>query len=1175
MPHLPARRFSSPVGRAGRALCAAAILVAAACSGGEPSGTGTNPPLQVGSLTITVVGLPGSAAATITVSGPAGFTRSVAGTTTLGSLAPGAYELSSSEVTAATSDIYAAAQPTMSVGVTAGGSASATVSYALVSGSLALTVAGLPPDASAAVSVGGPDGFSRTVTATSTLGGLRPGSYTILAGPVNAIGHTFSAGQPSVTVEVPAGAIPISSSINYAIASGAVVGSLTGLPTGSSPMLVLNGPGGATQTVAPGATVTNLAPGSYTLTGTPVTVGVDTYGVPTPTPVTVAASATPVPATVQYALVSGRLAVSVSGLPAGANGAVVVTGPAGYQQSVEESETLTGLTPGSYTIAAANVGVGAQTYQPLPASQQVTVSASTTPAAASVVYAVNSGSLSVIVNGLSQSIPAAIVVTGPQGYTANVATTTLLGNLKPGTYTVTASATTAGLHVYAPTPTTQQISVAASATAATANVQYALNSGMLQITVTGLPGGVASPIAITGPAGYSASVTSGSLLTGLKPGQYSIAASMAQNGSLFWAPNPANQTATVVASISAVQATVNYATANGGLNVVVNGLPGGVNASVQITGPGGFSQNITTTTTLPGLLQGLYTATATSVTNLGSTYTGSPATQNVLVGGGVTSNVIVTYTLTGGPPPPPPAMNLTIDGMHVQQVVQSYTGTVPLIGGRNGLLRVFVKAGAANTATPAVRVRFYDGASLTSTITITAPGGSVPTTITEGTLGSSWNYTIPAALVQPNLRILADVDPTNAVVESSESDNAFPVSGVAATMDVRTVSDLDVRLVPITQSVNGNTGVVNAGNAAQFMSETGKVFPLNVMNVDVRAAYTTAAPVLQNNDGNGAWSQILSELNALRTADGSTRYYVGVVKVGYSSGIAGLGYVPGRSTLTWDHIGSADGVVAHELGHNFGRFHAPCGGPGGPDPSYPYAGGLIGVYGYDIAANTLKNPGTVSDLMGYCNNTWISDYTFNAVLAYRTTNPFIANAPLGNQSPRRGLLVWGRIEGGRVILEPAFEVDARPALPARAGRHRLQAFGPLGESLLDMTFDGERVPDLADPTVEHFSFVVPFDMLGGTGPSRLRLSARGQVSERRASRSASPTPSAERVNSQTVRIRWQDSGLTGVLVRDARTGEILAFARGGEILVRTSSADVDLVVSDGVRSTRERVRVRN
>jgi hypothetical protein len=472
-------------------------------------------------------------------------------------------------------------------------------------------------------------------------------------------------------------------------------------------------------------------------------------------------------------------------------------------------------------------------------------------------------------------------------------------------------------------------------------------------------------------------------------------------------------------------------------------------------------------------------------------------------------------------------------------------------------------------------VRLYNGATLLSTQTITAPQSAVPTAISEGTLNSSWNLLIPAGTMQPGLKILVDVDPTNTVTETSESDNNFPTNGTPLAMDVRTVPDLNVRFVPVNITADGSTGNVSVGNVNSYLAATKQVFPLKVVNATVRATYTTAAPALQNNDGNGAWSQILSELSALRAADGNTSYYAGIAHTSYSSGIAGLGYVPGRATLSWDHLPSANGVVSHEIGHNFGRRHAPCGGAGSPDPSYPYAGGVIGVYGYDIVAGTLKAP-TLTDLMGYCNNTWISDYNYKKVMEYMAANPFSTAAMFAQNAPRPGVLVWGRIVAGNLILEPAFDVVAPASLPTAPGANRLQLFGPLNEPLIELTFDGDRPADIVDATQQHFAFVIPLDMLrGGVAPARIRFSANGRSVERRSTAAAAPQGQglrADRLSRNRIRVQ-SEPGAAGTLVRDAATGDILSILRGSDAVIESAAQNVELVVSDGVVSRRTRVTV--
>ncbi len=88
----------------------------------------------------------------------------------------------------------------------------------------------------------------------------------------------------------------------------------------------------------------------------------------------------------------------------------------------------------------------------------------------------------------------------------------------------------------------------------------------------------------------------------------------------------------------------------GKLEVKISGLPSATNANVTVTGPGGFTQVLTSTKTLADLTAGKYEVAAANVTagsNFGASVTGSPAS----VTAGNTSSVSVVYealrTITG------------------------------------------------------------------------------------------------------------------------------------------------------------------------------------------------------------------------------------------------------------------------------------------------------------------------------------------------------------------------------------------------------------------------------------------------------------------------------------------------------------------------------------------------
>lgn len=81
-------------------------------------------------------------------------------------------------------------------------------------------------------------------------------------------------------------------------------------------------------------------------------------------------------------------------------------------------------------------------------------------------------------------------------------------------------------------------------------------------------------------------------------------------------------------------------------------------------------------------------------------------------------------------------------------------------------------------------------------------------------------------------------------------------------------------------------------------------------------------------------------------------------------------------------------TFVHEVGHTQGRRHSPCGEAGGPDPGYPYPGGIVGAYSWKFIegrANEFFAPDGAYDYMGYCDPTSVSPYVYNQVLGYITT----------------------------------------------------------------------------------------------------------------------------------------------------------------------------------------------
>jgi hypothetical protein len=542
--------------------------------------------------------------------------------------------------------------------------------------------------------------------------------------------------------------------------------------------------------------------------------------------------------------------------------------------------------------------------------------------------------------------------------------------------------------------------------------------------------------------------------------------------------------------------------------------------------------------------------------------------RTVTIAGGQTATVTfnVTCVTTG------PSVNLRIERMYLTQSTQRLSGDVPLVQGRDGYIRVFATANASNGARPDVRVRFYQNGSSTptSTLTIPAAGSSTPTEIQEGSQITSWNIRVPGSIIQSSTRVLADVDPANVIAETNESDNSFPASGTPVALAVQSAPPAFVRFVSILQTANGLRG--NVGNPDQLMDLARRMYPLNGVTAAVRSAVFTVSGPLQPLNDNGQWGQILSDLEALRIADNaSDETYFGLVRVDYGAGINGNGFVGLPSAIGSDDPTEVRRVVAHELGHTWGQLHTPCGSPPGVDPDFPYRSGNIGVYGYDVSGGALRTP-SQPDIMGYCENSWVSDYIYEHVMTFRRSNPVNAGVA-GLAQPC--VLLWGHITNGRAVLEPAFQITTRPSLPKSRGPYSVEAIASDGSRLFTLSFEATASAD--DPKgSRHFAFAVPLDQARAAGLGILRLTgpaigvaAVTQTAKRLLRESVADTVTAQREVSG-VMLKWNAVAHPMIMVRDPDTGEVLSFARGGNARVWTGKSAVDLEISDGVRSHRVR-----
>lgn len=424
----------------------------------------------------------------------------------------------------------------------------------------------------------------------------------------------------------------------------------------------------------------------------------------------------------------------------------------------------------------------------------------------------------------------------------------------------------------------------------------------------------------------------------------------------------------------------------------------------------------------------------------------------------------------------PSSVQLAAPAIYLNQAIQRLDGTVPLIAGRKALLRVFVTGDEVSYYEPRAYADFLlDGEVIHSAAM--GPPQVIPNAVSERWLFQSFNAEIPGDVIQPGVEMFVELDPDGVVPLRSGSQTRVPAEG---SMELNVI-ELPVHrqtIVPVIASTDPDEQIrVWAGNLtpqSEWLDFARSVLPIGDMQLAVRDPYYTSAD-LSDFDG---WLQLIVEIRALRLMENGTGYYYGAFFRANPFGIGGLGYIAFPVSIGLN----LNDVFAHEVGHNMNLLHAPCGGAGGPDPNFPYRDGGTGVWGYEPVYGSLVDPDQHVDLMGYCDPSWISDYSFVRALNYRLRTEVrrgAAGAPDRHPSEHsadpgpseKTLLLWGRTGNGELLLEPAFLVETPVVLPDVGGPYRLQGFGPGGQ--VRFSFDFEPTP--RELGGGDFLFAVPFD----------------------------------------------------------------------------------------------------